>query len=137
MSLVLDASLALAWLFEDECTPAVDTVLSEIGARGAWVPSLWRLEVANGLQMAVRRNRIDTVFRDQAVQRLAALPIQVDADTNRYAWTETIRMSDRFGLTLYDAAYIELAQRLSLPVASLDRHLRAAAYAVGLPLQGI
>ena len=137
MSLVLDASLALAWLFDDECTPAVDAVLADVGAHGAQVPGLWRLEVANTLQMAVRRKRIAAAFRDQALQRLAVLPIAIDTDTNHHAWTTTLRLADRFGLTLYDAAYLELAQRLTVPLASLDRELRAAAHVLGLPLQGL
>lgn len=137
MSLVLDASLALAWLFDDECTPAVDAVLVNVVAHGARVPELWRLEVANALQMAVRRKRIDTTFRDQALQRLAALPIAIDPDTNHHAWASTLRLADSFDLTLYDAAYLELAQRYSLPLASLDRELRAAAHVLDLPLQGL
>lgn len=137
MSLVLDASLALAWLFDDERKPAVVAVLADIEAYGARVPGLWRLEVANSLQMALRRRRIDAAFRDQALQRLAVLPIVIDTDTNHHAWKTTLRLADRFGLTLYDAAYLELAQRHTLPLASLDRELRAAAHALGLPLQGL
>ena len=131
MSLVLDASLALAWLFEDECTPAVDAVLTRVAAAGARVPALWRLEVGNALQTAIRRRRIDAAFRDQALQRLAALPITTDSDTDIHAWTTTLALADRFGLTLYDAAYLELAQRRALPLVSLDEALREAAHKLG------
>ena len=137
MSLVLDASLAVAWFFADERTAAVNAVLSEVTVGGARVPGLWRLEVANTLQMAVRRKRIDAAFRDEAVQRLAALPIVIDPDTNQHAWAATLLLADRFGLTVYDAAYLELAQRHALPLASLDRELRAAAHGLGLPLKGL
>lgn len=134
MSLVLDASLAVAWLFDDECTPAIDAVLSRVAAAGARVPGLWRLEVGNALQTAVRRGRIDAAFRDQALRRLGALPIAVDPATDAHAWTTTLQLADRFGLTVYDAAYLELAQRDALPLASLDHALRAGARTLGLTL---
>ena len=136
MSIVIDASLTLSWYFEDERTPAIDAVLDQVVAEGAVAPSLWRLEVANGLQMAIRRKRIDAAFRDRAMQHLGALPITVDSETDTYAWTATLRLADRFGLTLYDAAYLELAQRRNAPLASLDKELRRAAHALGIDLLG-
>ena len=111
MSLVLDASLALSWYFGDERTPIADTLLDRVADQGATVPGLWRLEIANGLRTAIRRNRIDQGFRDRAIAQLARLPITVDPDTDRYAWTTTRHLTDRFALTPYDAAYVELAQR--------------------------
>lgn len=86
-------------------------MLDEVVRDGALVPSLWRLEVVNGLQMALRRKRIDGMFRDRALQRLGLLPIMIDAETDTYAWTTTLRLADRFGLPIYDEAYLELAQR--------------------------
>jgi predicted nucleic acid-binding protein len=136
MSLVLDPSLALSWYFEDERTPATDALLDRVVDEGAAVPGLWRLEIANGLRSAIRRKRIDKVFRDRAIAQLARLPITVDPDTDRYAWTTTIQLADRFGLTPYDAAYLELAQRLTLPLATLDEQLRAAAAELGVVLLG-
>ena len=137
MSLVLDASLTLSWYFEDERTRAIDGVLDLVVADGAVVPALWRLEVANGFQMAIRRKRIDQAFRDKAIQHLGALPITLDPETNTYAWTATLHLADRFGLTLYDAAYLELAQRRSLPLATLDKELRGAGDALGTAMLGI
>ncbi len=67
MSLVLDPSLALSWYFEDERTAEADALLDQVVDRGAVVPSLWRLEVANGFQTAIRRKRIDAAFRDTAL----------------------------------------------------------------------
>jgi predicted nucleic acid-binding protein len=90
-------------------------------------PSIWRLEIANSLQSGVRRGRIDTAYRDAALADLALLDIAADQDTDKYAWTTTLRLADRFQLRLYDAAYLERAQRRSLPLASLDRGLRSAA----------
>lgn len=136
MSLVLDASLTLSWYFEDERTPAIDAVLDQVVARGAVVPSLWRIEVANGFQMAIRRKRIDKDFRDLAIRHLGLLPIVVDPETDTYVWTATLRLADRFGLTVYDAAYLELAQRRSLPLASLDKELRTAGQALGVSMLG-
>jgi len=136
VSLVLDTSMALSWYFEDERTPAADAVLDQVVEQGAVVPSLWRLEVANGFQSAIRRQRIDVSFRDKALTELKAMSITVDSDTDANAWTTTLRLSDRFRLTAYDAAYLELAQRKSLPLASLDRELRQAGAALGITLLG-
>ena len=93
-----------------------------------------RLEVADGLQTGIRRGRIDTIYRDAALSDLALLDIVIDPDTDRYAWTGTLRLADRFRLTVYDASYLELAQRRALPLASLDMELCDAARALGLQL---
>jgi predicted nucleic acid-binding protein len=124
VTLVIDASLTLSWDFEDERTSAADALLDQVTNTGAVVPSLWRLETANGLQVAIRRKRIDVAFRDRALTHLTRLPITVDAETDAYAWTTTLQLADRFQLTLYDAAYLELAQRRALPLATLDSALR-------------
>jgi len=136
VSLVVDASLAIAWYFEDESNEATEGVLDRVTESGAVVPGLWRLEVANAFQMAVRRKRIDAAYRDASLGELALMPITVDDETNSYAWTTTLRLAERFSLTLYDAAYLELAQRRSLPLATLDRNLRAAAPALNIQLLG-
>jgi predicted nucleic acid-binding protein len=136
LSLVIDASLTMAWYFDDESTPATDALLDRVANIGAIVPGLWRLEVANAFQTAIRRQRIDAVYRDASLAELGLMPITVDADTNTYAWSSTLRLSERFSLTLYDAAYLELAQRRSLPLATLDRDLRTAAPALQIELLG-
>ena len=137
MSLVLDASLTLSWFFKDERTPGADAVLTEVTEKGAVVPALWRLEIANALQMAVRRKRIDANFRDAALTQLSRLSISADPDTDAYAWTVVLQLADRFQLTLYDAAYLELAGRRRLPLATLDRELRDASAALGITLLGV
>jgi predicted nucleic acid-binding protein len=134
VSLVIDSSITLAWFFEDERSDAAEAVLHQVAGAGAIVPALWRLEVANGLQMAVRRARIDAAFRDASLADLRALPIAVDPETDHQAWTATLKLADRCRLTLYDAAYLELAQRVSLPLATFDQELRAAAGSVGVTL---
>lgn len=126
----------MAWCFEDEATPATEDVLDQVVESNAFVPSIWRFEVGNALQMAIRRKRISDVFRDDALAKLLAMPITVDAETDAHAWTTALRLSGRFGLTLYDAAYVELAQRRGLPLASLDQEMRAAAPALNVELLG-
>ena len=137
MSLVLDASVTLGWYFEDEKFPTADALLDSVAAEGALAPSVWRLEVANGFLSAVRRKRIDAAFRDSALQHLGSLPIEVDPETDLHVWTVTSKLAERFNLTIYDAAYLELAQRRRLPLATLDEALRAAAHASGVEWLGI
>ena len=136
MSLVLDPSLALGWYFEDERTQAADDVLDQVVETGAVVPTLWRLEIVNGFQMAIRRKRIDAAYRDKALAELAALPISIDPDTDAYAWTTVLQLADKFRLTAYDAAYLELAQRRNLPLATVDRQLLSACQSLGLNTLG-
>jgi predicted nucleic acid-binding protein len=136
MSLVLDSSATLGWIYPDEDAGVATTVFGLVVASGAWVPSLWRIEVANSLQVGIRRGRVDRMFRDAALADLARLAISVDTETNNFAWTGTVQLADRFGLTVYDAAYLELAQRRSLPLGSLDNALCAAARALGVSVVG-
>ncbi len=136
MSLVLDTSVTMAWYFEDESTAATEGVLDRVTETGAVVPTLWRLEVGNTLQMAIRRKRIDAAYRDAVLTELAAMPIAVDPATDVHAWTTALRLSERFDLTLYDAVFLELAQRRALPLATLDRELRAAGSRLGVELLG-
>ena len=136
VSLVVDSSATLAWIYMDETTAPIREVFDRVVEEGAVVPSLWRLEVANGLTVAVRRRRIDPEFRQAALADLALWDITVDQHTDARAWGETLRLADRFRLTLYDATYLELAQRRSLPLATLDNDLRTAARASGVDLLG-
>jgi predicted nucleic acid-binding protein len=127
MSVVLDSSATLAWVYASETTEPIRMVFNLVSENGAWVPGLWKLEVANILEMGVRRGRHDTAFRNSTLADLALLPIRVDAETDRQAWGSTLQLSERHRLTLYDAAYLELALRRGLPLASLDAELRGAA----------
>jgi predicted nucleic acid-binding protein len=137
MSLILDASITLAWIYLDETTGAVLQAFDALRENGAWVPALWRLEVANVLQMNVNRKLHPPTFRDAALAELALLPIHLDPNTDRHAWGETLRLAERHGLTVYDAAYLELALRRKLALATLDRQLRAAAGNDGVELLGM
>jgi predicted nucleic acid-binding protein len=127
VSLVLDSSVALAWVYADETTAAIRHLFELLTDEGAWAPGLWRLEVANILEVGVRRGRHDAAFRDHTIADLAILPIQTDPETDRHAWGATARLAARHRLTLYDASYLELSLRRELPLATLDRELRAAA----------
>ena len=136
MSLVLDSSAALAWIYDDETTDPIRLVFNVVVEHGAFVPSLWRLEIANSLTGAVRRGRIDREFRRAALADLGDLDIIVDAQTDSRAWNATLEFGDRFRLSVYDAAYVELAQRRDLPLATLDRDMQRAAAELGLRLLG-
>ena len=132
MSLIIDSSVALSWCFEDEHTPATIAVLDQVAEAGAVTPVLWPLEVLNGLIMAERRGRLNATQRHQLAGFLRDLPISLDQETANQAWTATLLLAERHGLTLYDAAYLELAQRLDLPLATLDKELRSAAGNLGV-----
>ena len=119
MSLVLDSSVTLAWVYAAETTEEVSGVFAQVVESGAWVPSLWRLEVAN------------------ALADLGLLPVTVDPETDRQAWGATAKLAARYRLTLYDAAYLELARRRCVPLATLDSELRAAATAEDVVLLGL
>jgi predicted nucleic acid-binding protein len=137
MSLVLDSSATLAWVYCEEVTAPIRHVLELVTTGGAWVPAIWRLEVANILENGVRRRRTDAAFRDATLADLALLPIHLDPETDRQAWGATLLLAERYGLTLYDAAYLELALRRVLPLATLDVDLRTAAGAEKIALLGL
>ncbi|WP_372616902.1 type II toxin-antitoxin system VapC family toxin [Falsiroseomonas sp.] len=134
MSFVIDNSVALAWCFADEQAPELMALLDRVAEAGAVAPGLWPLEAQNGLLMAERRQRVDAAQRAELARLLRELPIALDAETAEQAWTDTIRLAERFGLSVYDASYLELAQRRRLPLATTDRALRSAAAAAGVPL---
>ena len=136
MSLVLDSSATLAWIYSDETTEEIRQLFDAVADNGAIVPALWRLEIANSLTVAMRRRRVDADFRRAALADLALLDITTDPHTDSLAWGETLILADRFRLTLYDAAYLELAQRRALPLATLDEELCAAAATLGVSVLG-
>jgi predicted nucleic acid-binding protein len=136
VSLVIDNSVALAWCFEDEHTQPIMDLLDRVAQNGAVAPSLWPLEALNALLMAERRKRLDGKRRQRLAGFLRGLPVLLDTETADQAWTTTARLAERHRLTLYDAAYLELAQRRRLPLATLDEDLIAAGKALGMTLLG-
>ena len=137
MSFVLDSSVALAWCFEDDGTQAVAALLDRVTDTGAYAPLLWPLETLNALFSAERRRRIDRRKRETLAAFLRDLPVLLDAETADHTWTETASLAARFRLTTYDAAYLELALRRRLPLATLDRDLRAAAAKIDVEVWGV
>ncbi len=137
MSVVLDNSIALTWCFEDERTPATQALLRRVARTGALAPALFPIEAMNALVVAERRNRIDAAKRAVYASFLRRLPIALDTDTTSQVWDATAALAVQFRLTVYDATYLELAQRRRLPLATLDRPLRTAAAALGIEALGL
>lgn len=132
MTLVVDASTAVAWLFVNERTEIPQQVLRRVAVEGAVVPSLWRLEVANVLRSAVMRKRCDEKYAARCLQRLDRLQIATDQETDLHAWGRTRQLSNKYNLSLYDAAYLELAIRRDGMLATQDNELAAAATKAGI-----
>ncbi|MBV8456691.1 MAG: type II toxin-antitoxin system VapC family toxin [Acetobacteraceae bacterium] len=131
---VLDASCVFPWLFEDEASPAADAMLAVVGRQGAVVPSLWHVEVANGLGLAERRKRVSPADVHEAVALIRGLALTTDEMVPAYAFGTVLDLMRSHRVTAYDAVYLELAARLGLPLATNDRHLRAVANATGVAL---
>lgn len=129
----MDASVGFAWVYQGQATPETDHLLNEVAA-GATVivPALWFLEMSNVLLMAQRRGRLTTSQRKVAMEKLNAMQLTVDEEGTRHAFGKTSELADKYGLTIYDATYLELASRRSLPLASRDESLRKAAKQCGL-----
>lgn len=134
MPFVLDASVALAWSFRDERNAYAHRVLRRLEDEPALVPAVWMLEVANGLLVAERRGRFTTADVAQVYGALADLPIEWSALTLDQALGPVLELARAHGLSAYDAAYLELAMREGLPLATQDEAVRTAAQRVGLPL---
>jgi predicted nucleic acid-binding protein len=132
---VLDASVAVAWCFEDEATKFTESVLDllSVGAE-ALVPAIWPVEVVNALLIAERRNRILLAQVTALLQRIAALPITVLPIDPLRAFDHILPVARQQSLSAYDAAYLDLALRQGLPLATLDEQLRRAAKTTGVVL---
>lgn len=134
MPFVLDVSVTLAWCFEDEATPLTEAALDQLAGDTALAPGLWELEVANVLLLAERKGRITESQSARFVALLSQLPILVAGASTDMG---TIMAAGRHhSLTAYDSAYLVLAQREGVPLATADAQLRSAAQAAGVPLLG-
>ena len=132
-SFVLDCSVTAAWLLEDELVPEADMLLDLLDDGGrAVVPGLWRLELGNVLVNAEKRRRISVRGVAKCLGILARLPIVTDSETEDRAFREIFELARRERLTTYDAAYLELAVRMGLPLATLDGDLAGAARRIGV-----
>lgn len=117
----------------DEKDDYSQSVLDAVADTHAFVPDLWRLEVANTLLVGERRKRSTRADTMAWLGFLSALPITVDAETRNHVFGKTLNLARDHNLSAYDAAYLELAMRLALPLATLDEKLKAAAADVGVP----
>ena len=133
MKLVIDASVALSWCFHDGRHPYSVEVLDLLQTADAVVPAIWPLELANSVVIAERRGRITTTATSNFIALIEGLGVQVDPHTSTHAWRETLSLARRYDLTAYDAAYLELAVRERLSLATLDEALAKAARKLQVP----
>jgi predicted nucleic acid-binding protein len=124
---VIDSSIALTWCFEDEASPETDELFERVRDDGAIVPELWPLEVSNVLLQAHKRGRISAGDMALRLELIAGLPVAIDPETAARAWREILVTARETGLTVYDAAYLELAIRRGLPLLTKDADLANAA----------
>jgi predicted nucleic acid-binding protein len=133
MPFVVDVSVAASWLMPDEDSAAATIAFERLVTDPAVVPSLWWFEIRNMLLVNERRRRLDETRTARALALLAQLPIRVDRSPDS---ASVMRLARQHRLTAYDAAYLELAQRLALPLATLDDALVRAAQVDGVTLVG-
>lgn len=136
-SFVLDCSVTMTWCFDDESNDATVEILESLNDSTAIVPSIWPLEVANVLLIAGRKNRITEVQSARFVDALSSLPIVVDQTTTSRAMHSVFLLARKADLTIYDAAYLELAIREEVPLMTLDDKLIKAAKKFGIPVNKI
>jgi predicted nucleic acid-binding protein len=130
---VLDCSITMAWCFEDESTKATDAILDSLKNAKALVPTIWPLEVANVLLMSKKRKRITELHASSFIDALSALPIVIDQSTSSRALHSIYTLASQSDLTIYDAAYLELAFREKIPLLTLDMPLIKAAKKLDIP----
>jgi predicted nucleic acid-binding protein len=131
MRFVLDASVTINWAMRDEAHPVADLAFSELQAGAAVVPAIWWYEVRNILVVNERRRRITPADSNRFLADLDVLEIGIDDGLDDAA---VMDLSRRLGRTIYDAAYLALALRMRLPLATLDKNLASAAASEGISL---
>ena len=132
VSIVVDASVTAAWFLPDEANDVTEAALQATATHDVWVPPLWILETANLLLSAQRRKRITADKRRELVVAAGRLKLKVDREPVSLGVLDDL--AARYGLTAYDAAYLELALRRGLPLATRDKPLAAAAQQAGVEL---
>lgn len=132
---VLDASVTLCWLFENQASAYTESVLDRLGKREeALTPAIWPFEVANALVVAERRKLLRPAQSAAFIEELSQLPLRIEPAGGERAFREVLEAARRYRLSIYDASYLELAMREALPLATVDGAMRAAARAVGLSI---
>jgi predicted nucleic acid-binding protein len=132
MPFVLDNSVMCGWFLDNHASAYTDSIIELLRDDRAVVPALWELQVANVLRTACLRQRMTAEAAQRVIAQIASLPIEVDR--HAVPARELLALSLRFGLSTYDAAFLELALRLQLPIATSDAALRSAAMAAGVGL---
>lgn len=131
MPFVLDCSVTMAWLFSDEASEATDSLRESMVSDSAVVPVLWPIEVGNVLLVATRRGRINIDEWSRIRVDLDNLPIEIDSESYKRVLDTVLPLAYENNLSVYDAMYLELAMRLKLPLATLDKSLIAAGTKLG------
>jgi len=132
MAFVLDCSMTMAWVFSDEANEFTEALRESLLKENAVAPVLWPIEVGNVLLVAMRRGRIAREDWVRIRDDLGALPIDIDPDSYERVLDTVLPIADEYGLSVYDAMYLELALRRGLPLATLDRKLIEAANTAGI-----
>jgi predicted nucleic acid-binding protein len=132
IAIALDASVAMTWCYPDEQSIYAYAVLDALDERPAVVPAHWRLEIANAVLFGERKGRLSASEVLRFFALLESLAPITDTQTSARSLTDTMDLARRYGLTSYDAAYLELAMRENLVLATLDEQLRRAAEAAGV-----
>ena len=135
MAFVLDCSVTMAWVFPDEASASTDALQESLVEDSAFVPALWPGETGNVLLTATRRGRIAKDDWRQIRESLQALPINIDPVSTDRVWGAVLDLADANRISADDTMYLELALRLRLPLATLDRELAAAAQASGVEVR--
>lgn len=133
---VIDCSVAMTWMFPEEATTQTAMLLERLADETALVPSWWFLEVANVLAIAERKRRVAPGQSAEFIAELSKLTLEVDTDSTSRAFDHLLPLCRTHQLTSYDAVYLDLATRRSLPLATLDEPLRKAAKKLGVKLMG-
>jgi predicted nucleic acid-binding protein len=129
---VLDSSVTMSWCFEDELDPYAERVLDSLNDREALVPEHWKLEVANAMLTGTREGRLDEAQAERFLDRLLKLPITIS--DSPISVEAAFSVGREYKLVSYDAAYLHLARREGIPLATNDRPLRRAARQARVPL---
>ena len=124
----------MTWAFTNEATPFTALVLESLKTTHAVTPALWPFEITNALLLAERRGRINGAQQAEFLERLRQLPIHIEHRPAAWLGQQILPLARAHRLTAYDAAYLELAGREGLPLATTDVDLKAAALAAGVPL---
>jgi predicted nucleic acid-binding protein len=133
---VVDASVAMTWLFQDEASTSTQRLLKELKSSAALVPALWHVEITNVVALAERKGRVSPTEIVDFFAVLESAQIDIDHEAPQRAFSHLLPLCRAHGLTSYDAMYLDLALRSKLPLATLDEPLRKTAKKLGVKLLG-